>query len=279
MDSNDIHTAIMLFQHSLSSRAGRGDAVLHKLRRMFNHHKISFHHLPRRTFGEYQSAGDRIWLNKIRITEAPADEQIGFLSLIIVHEGSHSVDTFDSLYSELGARQTAVHYYRELSGPGVNDAASGAAPKMVRVSQAHLPEHYDRESEALRKDQLIDFVLSIETYTDADYIDPQWIVDNMNNWGGLRNRWPSTLAVYLNTITDSDLFDPRYPPLILSILEGVRTRADWEAMMDDIDSMAAIRRVLARSKGHHDLALRMTALERRWRVDLSPPAAHHRVHH
>jgi len=50
----------------------------------------------------------------------------------------------------------------------------GQRTEIVRLPPGSMPS-FDRQSAALAHDQLIDHVLSIETYTRSRYVNPQWI--------------------------------------------------------------------------------------------------------
>ena len=83
---------------------------------------------------------------------------------------------------QLGSRNAARNPTRSLL-----TAALLAAAAFLLVAV----ESFRRQSEALQREQLIDLILSIETYTKPSYIDPHWIVSHIGLWGGLANRLPN----------------------------------------------------------------------------------------
>ena len=158
--------------------------------------------------------------------------------------------------------------YNEADDPPVPGKPSG----IIRISEVSFPE-FQEQSDALKKDQLIDYILDNETYTDSDYIDEQWVYDNLNNWGGIGNRWPSTKALYINQLDAS--YDPRAATIILAILESVKTHGEWRKVYDAIDSYRDLRHVLHQAKRIPQIAARIAALEAKWNVHLDEQAQRH----
>jgi hypothetical protein len=136
----------------------------------------------------------------------------------------------------------------------------------VWLGKGTFPE-YDKMSDLLRKDQLVDFVVDIKTYRAADYLNAQWVVDNLANWGGPRNRWPSTKGRYVKVLAKS--LDPHYASRILDIMESVEHRADWDVMMAKAGSLRTIQIALEDVAADRRLSPRVAGLQRRWSVTLT----------
>jgi hypothetical protein len=140
----------------------------------------------------------------------------------------------------------------------------------VRLPPGSMPS-FDRQSAALGRDQLVDYVFSIETYTRSRYINPQWIIDNLTHWGGLRNRWPETRGLYIHVLAPT--VDAYFTRAVLDIMESINTRADWDTMMAEAGSLRTIQIALGDLSVLRPYAPRIMALERRWGVNLreEPP--------
>jgi hypothetical protein len=275
MDQGDIVDAIVLFQFSKTCQAGgRAADVLRRLQRLVNSNEIGFLvQAKRSTRGSYAAgrAGPDLQVSPQYIDSLPAKERLAALSLVVVHEGTHAAVAFADLYSEIGARMLAIQYYRELSGPGVfNEADDPPRPGkqygIVRISPDRFPE-FRAQSDALRKDQLIDYILSNETYATSQYITAGWIVDNLQSWRGLKNRWPSTKGLYIRVLAKS--FDPRYSPAIVAIMESVERREDWTQMMDNAGPLHTLQLALDDLTFHGPFSARIAELERKWKIVLT----------
>jgi hypothetical protein len=105
----------------------------------------------------------------------------------------------------------------------------------------------EKQSTALTRDQLIDYLFSHGDYDQM--LDPQWIVDNLRNWRGIGNRLPETKGKYIGVLAKSA--DNYFTRVILDIMESVKSRAEWDAMMGDAGSKRAIRVALHTLKRRH----------------------------
>ena len=273
MDRADIAEAIDLFRYSSTARTnGRAPSIAQTLLDLYRRDEIGFHVLARPTLhGTWRAgrAGHDLRLNSIYINRLPGATRVAGLSLLLVHEATHATVDFTKLYDEMAARMLPIQYYRELSGPGVfneaNDPPRPGTSSIVRLSPAGFPE-FEEQSKALRREQLIDYVLAIRTYTRPTYITPQWIADNLTHWGGLRNRWPQTRGLYIRLLAQSaDIYFTR---LILDVMESVERRTDWVKMMDGAGSLRSIQIALDDLSARSQYAQRVVALEGRWGIHL-----------
>jgi hypothetical protein len=280
MDRGDIAEAITLFQYSNTALSNaRAQAVVRTLLDLYRRDEIGFHVLARPTLrGNWREGrdGHDLRVNTTYFERLPAANRLASLSLLLVHEATHGTVDFSSefndahLYDEIAARMLPILYYRELSGPGVFNEANDpprpgrAGSRIERITAADFPR-FEEQSEALRKGQLIDFILSINTYTRPRYVTPQWIVDNLAHWGGLRNRLSETRGLYIRVLARSA--DTYFTRVIVDVMESVERREDWNEMMDAAGSLRSIRTALnglnARQYGD-----RIAALELHWGVRL-----------
>ena len=269
MDRGDIAEAITLFRYSSTAQSNaRAAAVVRRLLDLYQRDEIGFHRLARRSLrGTWQAgrAGHDLQVNTAYFERVPEQKRLGSLSLLLVHEATHATVHFTRLYDEMAARMLPILYYRELSGPGVfneaNDPPRPGQSSVVRLSSDDLPE-FEEQSEALRKEQLVDFILSIDTYTRPRYITPQWIVDNLTHWRGLRNRWPETRGLYIRLLAES--VDNYFTRAIIDIMESIERREDWNKMMDAAGQLRSIQIVLDDLSAQRQYGGRIVALERRW---------------
>ena len=274
MDSGDIAEAITLFRYSNTALSnGRAQRVVQSLLDLHQRDEIGFHVLARPTLrGTWQQgrAGHDLRINTTYFNNLTPDVRLGRLSLLLVHEATHATVNFTKLYDEMAARMLPILYWRELSGPGVFNEASdpprpGQRSSVVRLAPRSLPE-FDEQSRALSQEQLIDDILSIRTYTRSSYITPQWIIDNLNNWRGLRNRWPQTRGLYIRLLAQS--VDIYFTRAIVDIMESITSQADWNAMMTNAGPLRSIQIALDDLSARPQFGGRIVALERRWRARL-----------
>lgn len=274
MDRGDIAEGITLFRYSNTGLSnGRAQDVVRNLLDLYRRDEIGFHVLARPTLrGTWQQgrAGHDLRINTTYFNNLTPAVRLGRLSLLLVHEATHATVNFSKLYDEMAARMLPILYWRELSGPGVFNEANdpprpGQGSSIVRLAPGSLLE-FDEQDRALSRDQLIDDILAIRTYTRSSYITPQWIIDNLNNWRGLRNRWPQTRGLYVRLLAQS--VDTHFTRAIVDIMESINTQADWDAMMANAGPLRSIQIALDDLSARPQFGGRIVALERRWRARL-----------
>lgn len=298
VDKSDISDAIVLFEYSQTARAsGRASNVIRNLKDLLKRNEIGFVPLPRSksggvTWGEYAAgrAAFDLRLNSQHFPHLPAKEQLGAISLTLVHEGAHATAEFEprSLNGEHAARILPIYYYRELSGPGVFNEANdplhpGKQWGTIRITPNTVSgSEYQAESDALKKDQLLDLILSNTTY--ADYIKGEWIIDKLQLWGGLKNRWLTTRGLYIRVLardrfrlSAKEIVYPYYTAAILDIMESVERRDEWTVMMKEAmkeaGALRTIQLALDDISASQQFSARIVQLERKWGVRLTeePP--------
>lgn len=279
MDRKDIGDAITLFQYSNTARSGgRAKVLVARLQELYTRKAIYILNIGKPTLhGDWD--GHKIRVNSAHLDSLQAGLRLGALSLVLVHEGTHAIVHMPDIYDELAARLLPIHYFRELTGPGVFNEASdpprpGGRTQIVRIPGPSMP-WAEKQSTALTRDQLIDYLFSHGDYDEM--LDPQWIVDNLRNWGGIGNRLPETKGKYIGVLAKSA--DNYFTRVILDIMESVKSRAEWDAMMGDAGSKRAIRVALDTLSAEARHGPRVVALERQWGIHLHddppPPPARH----
>ena len=279
MDRKDIGDAITLFQYSNTARSGgRAKVLVARLQELYNRKAIYILNIGKPTLhGDWD--GHKIRVNSAHLDSLQAGLRLGALSLVLVHEGTHAIVHMPDIYDELAARLLPIHYFRELTGPGVFNEASdpprpGGRTQIVRIPGPSMP-WAEKQSTALTRDQLIDYLFSHGDYDEM--LDPQWIIDNLRNWGGIGNRLPETKGKYIGVLAKSA--DNYFTRVILDIMESVKSRAEWDAMMGDAGSKRAIRVALDTLSAEARHGPRVVALERQWGIHLHddppPPPARH----
>ena len=279
MDRKDIGDAITLFQYSNTARSGgRAKVLVARLQELYNRKAIYILNIGKPTLhGDWD--GHKIRVNSAHLDSLQAGLRLGALSLVLVHEGTHAIVHMPDIYDELAARLLPIHYFRELTGPGVFNEASdpprpGGRTQIVRIPGPSMP-WAEKQSTALTRDQLIDYLFSHGDYDEM--LDPQWIVDNLRNWGGIGNCLPETKGKYIGVLAKSA--DNYFTRVILDIMESVKSRAEWDAMMGDAGSKRAIRVALDTLSAEARYGPRVVALERQWGIHLHddppPPPARH----
>jgi hypothetical protein len=273
MDLKDIADAITLFQYSNTGRSGgRAKVLIVRLQELYKRKAIHILNIGKPTLhGDWD--GHKIRVNSAHLDSLQASLRLGALSLVLVHEGTHAIVHMPDIYDELAARLLPIHYFRELTGPGVFNEASdpprpGGRTEIVRIPGPSMP-WAEKQSAALDRDQLIDYLFSHGDYDQM--LDPQWIVDNLGNWRGLANRRPETKGKYIGVLAESA--DNYFTRVILDIMESVKSRAEWDAMMDEAGSKRAIRVALDDLSTEARHGPRVITLERRWGIHLhdDPP--------
>ena len=184
MNRTVFRDAITLFEYSTTAKGGRGPVgkwaglVIKRLWELYKASEIGF---VRQDSDNTRGSWDpgqpfiNLQVNPHYINSLPENQRLAAISLVLVHEGVHAaLDFLDdkSIYSELAARKLTVYYYRELSGPGVfNEATDPPAPgtraQLILLPRNAFPE-YVKMSRFLDRDQLIDYILEIPSYTDPD---------------------------------------------------------------------------------------------------------------
>jgi hypothetical protein len=113
----------------------------------------------------------------------------------------------------------------------------------------------------------VDYLLSRSAYVGPDFVNPQWIVENLANWRGLTNRWPETRGLYIEVLAKD--VNAHFTRVILDVMESVGTRAVWDTMMSSAGSLRAIQLALDDLSTRPQFSARIAALERRWGVHLT----------
>jgi hypothetical protein len=280
-----IPRAIQLFQYSFTGQGRYGLAqlasqVTQRLWQLHGQSEIGIVEIldpddedDTTTLGDWQAdrPGHDLRVNRAYINSLPEGQQLGAVSLILVHEAVHSVLNYRKLNEEVRARRLEVTYYRELSTLGVLDETTDPPPPGGRTVTVYLqgdtfPGHR-RQLRWLEKDQLIDYVVSyLSTY--RRHLRAGWIRDNIHRWrgsasDGIHNRWATTKGHYIRVLADRRRSE--YTDLILDIMESISESGHWTEML----RVAGPLRTLQIALDPTNLYLpRIGALQRRWGTQL-----------
>jgi hypothetical protein len=274
VNKKDILDAIGLLEISQTAQNDtRAQNAVRILRELWRRNEIGFDTSLGATYASWRGniKGYDLQVNPNRLDLLPAASRLGALSISLMHEGIHAWAEQTRrpaslrLADELAARVVAIQYYRELLGPGVR-ARPGVIIRITPIAE------YEGQSEAIKRDQLIDLVLSTDRYAAEDYLNADWIFASLDKWGGLRNRSPRTRGLYIRALAQT--YNRDLCAAILDIMESVdQRRSDWDAMMKAAGPPRTIQVVMDYLHSWSELKVRIDALERRWGVQLreEPP--------
>jgi hypothetical protein len=114
MDRSDIAEAITLFKFSKTAHLSpRAATVVKTLDNLYRRDEIGGYRAARPKYGQWDenSPGPDLGVNTRTYERIPKEDRPAYLSLELVHEGSHAADKLDDVYSELAARLLTTHYY------------------------------------------------------------------------------------------------------------------------------------------------------------------------
>lgn len=163
------------------------------------------------------------------------------VAAVIGHEAVHlASDTEDQVEEEVECREFDVAFLAELEAGTITysyqrqSQASLMATAPLRTAIMKLPfttdgtdsdsaspimtDYYDLKA-AARTKQLIDMVLGIRLY--ADLLKANWLVDHLQDWGGLGNRKPATLGLFVKCLVCADQRPAYFAPYILEVLQAI----------------------------------------------------------
>jgi hypothetical protein len=284
-----IAEAVALFAGSNTASGGQGQVarwpqrVVERLRYLNDIEEIGFvlpaakqkRETNRGSWKEGRSGYD-LRVNPEYLKRLPEKDRLAAVSVVLVHEGMHAVlgDSIPRLNEELLARKVPIYYYRELIRQGVVNSWTG---QRVWLGASDGVDHLRAQSRYVDQDQLVDHTLAVRSY--HKLLEPAWIKDTKDLWGGLANRWPGTRRLYVKTLL-SVAADPYFGSLVLEILESIQSRQEWDAMIDSIKqisggSLRSVQIKLDGLLGDRNLRARLGRLEQKWKVGLteSPPTA------
>ena len=127
------------------------------------------------------------------IRAAGIDQHV-FMAIVLAHEGVHASQRSLELESEVDAWGVTVKTYRELIKTAVQVDSTQyqiAAPNIFKAYVAAGP-FFD-------KNQMIDYVIKVSNLY-REKVGANWVKSNCDKWGGLLNRRPETISVYLGEL-------------------------------------------------------------------------------
>jgi len=255
----DIEEALAAFEASRSAKTPLGARVAAKLREFERSNDIRYDKLPGTTYG----LSDEFLFGKyVKVNEAYRGD-VGSTSLVLAHEGVHRLLASKSIDEEITCFSFQVDYFVELlAGVTYTSPASGAAATASTSSAvAGAPSQTDVARGWGMKDQLVDYVIAMPIYQER--VTETWVKSNLSKWGGLRNRWATSLGLFAKALSGWE----GNSALVLDVLEAMRTTSDWTEVQRVVGSFGRVRDVLRKSRNAPSAGSRMDALSKRWGID------------
>lgn len=196
-----------------------GPRIMTKAEQFFNAGTIVFDaSLPGTRYGE--SFENFVW-GRIRLNTAWYGHPTT-AAASIAHEACHLSSTeSDRVGQEQECRSFDAQFMTELiAGVSYSYPTSGAPMKTARMTAASpIWGMYQTLLAAARVDQIIDTILAIKDY--PPLLDADWVVSNINAWGGLGNRWATSLGAYVCALVGANRRPAYYAPYILQVLQAL----------------------------------------------------------
>ena len=167
-----------------------------------------------------QSFDNFLW-GRIRINDAFLGDA-ETTSAVIAHELIHlSLAMFDEFDEEIKCREFDARYLTEIIGGfSYSDPATTGAFKTAKLTTAsQLWAHYQGLLNAAKLDQTIDTILAVRTYDKI--ISADWVVKHVDDYGGLGNRWATSLGKFVGALVCADARPAHYAPTILKVLQAI----------------------------------------------------------
>lgn len=231
--------------------------VLRLLHQYEGEDKISFADLEANVIG--QSAGRRLLVFPpfIEVNTNLRSDVIA-VSLNLVHEAVHRLETgIEYVEDEVLCRTLQVLYYREL----LNCVQIGTRNYRAGVSGNY--GNYVAMNDWLRREQLVDFVVSMSTYSES--LSAGWVERASGWWGGIRNRHLWTKGHYVRALGQRR-YESNFS-LMLQILESA-SAADSGTVIQACGGIGRLREILRPGLYSIPIFEGVTALERVWAVSL-----------
>jgi len=181
----------------------------------------------------------------------------------LVHEAVHHIARESDVYidEELRCRDIEIGFYTELQNEGIR-----VGEQVVRAQQGMRPG-LEQQREWRNHNQLVDGVMVLYRNA-ATLYEVGWVVQHLNDWGGLQNRWRTTKAYFLRELVQEP---GAYVDQVCQVLESIdpshfRQIVGWVGCDDFDDGIRQLRRGLNIDWNHSNL--RISELERRFNIRL-----------
>ncbi len=169
----------------------------------------------------YGESFDNFLWGRLRINEAFSGDP-ETTSAVVAHELIHlSLALLDEFDEEIQCREFDARYLTEIIGGfSFPDPATTGAFKTAKLTTAsQLWAHYQRLLNAAKFDQLIDTILAVHTYD--KHISADWVVKHVDDYGGLGNRWATSLGKFVGALVCADARPAHYAPTIVKVLQAI----------------------------------------------------------
>jgi hypothetical protein len=146
------------------------------------------------------------------VANAAGADNLAYAAILLAHEGVHASQRSIELESEVDAWGLAVDFYDELCTSPVT-----VAGKSYGISTPNQFKGFIQASQARANNQLIDWII-VQNSGYKAHIDAVWVVKFLSFWGGVQNRAPEIVSLYLEVLAKAKV--PAYTQLALVILES-----------------------------------------------------------
>jgi len=110
---------------------------------------------------------------------------------------------------------------------------------------------------------LVDFVLSKPKY--HDLVTAPWVKANLGKWGGLRNRWATSLGLFVRALAKDG--NSENAMQILDVLDVVSQQAHWTELLRVAGDFSQVRKSLRTFRNAPVAGRRMDNLAKKWQIN------------
>ena len=187
---NDIWLAIDIFAQSKTSRTSTGRKVLAKLKELYEKEEMGLEELQPGLCGVYRP-GTSVWGRRFgRYLALNEQQTLAHMATKMVHEAVHALEIKrHPLDDELAAFTFEGQYYEELKSGGldilINPKRHGSIERFLELK---------------KQNKAIDFLFP--SY--RRHLDVSWILQHIDDWGGISNREAETKAAYVIKLAEED---------------------------------------------------------------------------
>lgn len=211
-----LHALCILHDSKTVALHPKGKLILDKLDQFHAEKRITFDgSMPTDVYGE---SAETVFVGFIRLHTGWSGHE-PTAALVMAHEAVHLVEKMaNEIDEELACREFDCDMITEImTGIPYTDAAG--RKHTAQITGGPLFKRYNEQVMYQKANQLIDTVLALPIY--AKHLDKDWVVKNLHNWGGLSNRWATSLGHYVRVLADGYVVTPTHLPQFVEVLEAI----------------------------------------------------------
>ncbi len=219
-----------------------------QLSRLLGKDAIRFGETDAGSAAHYDESKDQIVVDSAKLKQGAGrtpltEDNLGTVSLSVVHEAVHAALAYSLVEEEMACRILAGLYGQDLlKGVEIKSLTFGKNLKVTLTSeQAAAVKTAQRQ---LREKTLVDDVLANPVYSVGLTAELALRMVMTNLWGGVSKRTAVSKGIILKKLAESRTPDVHW---ILVLLESVRTSPDWKKMMSYAMDQASARTNLKRA--------------------------------